>query len=140
MADVIIGGQTWSVSLPNFKTLRAAWRHIASLQGSTDPMDSVAAILGIVSVGASTPVTVDELESRLTPHEMQGLRGFLDALMVESGLAQGDGDLGEGTPAEAVASPSTATSTTSSAPSWPEPAALTGTWLRRPGTSDATTP
>jgi hypothetical protein len=135
MADVIIGGQTWSVSLPNFKTLRAAWRHIASVQNSTDPMDSVAAILGIVSVGASKPVTTDELEARLTPHEMQGLRAFLDALMAESGLSPG-----EGTPAEAVASPSTATSTTSSAPSWPEPAALTGTWLKRPGTSDATPP
>ena len=95
----------------------------------------VAAILGIVSVGASTPVTIDELEARLTPHEMHGLRAFLDALMIESGLAPG-----EGTPAEAVASPSTATSTTSSAPSWPEPAALTGTWLKRPGTSDATAP
>ncbi|HTX50262.1 MAG TPA: hypothetical protein VME40_12835 [Caulobacteraceae bacterium] len=145
MADVIIGGQTWSVSLPNFKTLRAAWRHIAAIQGSTDPMDSVAAILGIVSVGASTSVTPDELEARLTPREMQGLRAFLDALMVESGLAPekgdpGQSDLGEGTPAEAVASPSTATSTSSSAPSWPEPAALTGTWLKRPGISDVTAP
>ncbi|HUO12654.1 MAG TPA: hypothetical protein VMU37_07850 [Caulobacteraceae bacterium] len=135
MADVIIGGRTWSVSLPHFKALKAAWRHIAALQSSTDPMESVAGVLGIVSVGSATPVTVEELEELLRPAEMQGLRAFIDALMIETGLAPG-----EPTPAEAVASPSTATSTTSSAPSWPEPAALTGTWLRQPGASGATAP
>ena len=53
MADVTIGGQVRSVALPNFKKLKAAWRYIAAVQASTDPMESIEAILGIVTVGAS---------------------------------------------------------------------------------------
>jgi hypothetical protein len=106
MADVTIGGRVRQVTLPNFKTLKAAWRHIAAVQASTDPMDSIEAILGVVAVGAAEPVSVDELEEALTPAEMAGLRPFINALMVEIGLAAG-----EATPAEAAASPSTATST-----------------------------
>lgn len=121
MADVTIGGRVWSVSLPNFKILKAAWRHIAAVQASTDPMDSIDGILGVVSVGSATPVSVEELEELLKPAEMQGLRSFIDALMVETGLAAG-----EAQPAEEAASPSTAISTTSSAPSSLEPAPPTG--------------
>jgi len=121
MADVKIGGRVWSVSLPNFKTLKAAWRHIAAVQASTDPMDSIDGILGVISVGSATPVSVEQLEELLTPAEMQGLRLFIDTLMVEIGLAAG-----EARPAEEAASPSTATSTTSSAPSSPEPVRPTG--------------
>src|SRR5262249_25165354 len=104
-------------SLPNFKALRAAWPHIAAAQGATDPMQSIEAVLGVVSVGSATAVTVDELAGALTPAEMPGLRGFIHALMVGVGLAGGgeaDGPL-----EAAPASPSTATSTTSSAPSSP---------------------
>jgi hypothetical protein len=122
MADVTIGGRTWSVALPNFKALKAAWRYIAAAQASSDPMESVDAILGIVSVGSAAPVTVEELEAALTPREMPALRGFINALMVETGLASG-----EAAPAEEAASPSTATSTTLSAPSSPASAAPTGT-------------
>jgi len=122
MADVTIGGQAWSVALPNFKALKAAWRYIAAVQASTDPMQSIEAILGVISVGASTAVTVDELEEALKPAEMPALRAFINALMVEIGLAPG-----EPTPAEEAASPSTATSTTSSAPSSPASEAPTGT-------------
>ena len=121
MADVTIGGRVWSVSLPNFKALKAAWRHIAAVQASTDPMDSIDGILGVVSVGSAAPVSVEQLEELLTPAEMHGLRPFIDTLMVEIGLATG-----EAGPAEETASPSTATSTTSSAPSSPEPARPTG--------------
>ncbi len=116
MAEVTIGGRVRSVALPNFKKLKAAWRHIAAVQASTDPMDSVEAILGIVSVGSAEPVSVDELEEALTPAEMAGLRPFINALMVEVGLAAGD-PAPDDPLAPAPASPSTATSTTSSAPS-----------------------
>jgi hypothetical protein len=122
MADVTIGGQVWSVTLPNFTKLKAAWRYIAAVQASTDPMASIEAILGVVSVGSAVAVTPGELEDALTPAEMPALRPFINDLMVEIGLAAG-----EGTPAEAVASPSTATSTRSSAPSSPDSAAPTGT-------------
>jgi hypothetical protein len=119
MADAIIGGQVWSVTLPNFKTLRAAWRHIAAVQGGADPMDNVEAILGVVSVGSRVAVTQDTLADILTPAEMPALVPFLNALMVEVGLAPG----GEGSadPLAAAAAPppshSTATSTPSFAPS-----------------------
>jgi hypothetical protein len=125
MADVTIGGRTWSVALPNFKALKAAWRYIAQVQASADPMASIEAILGVVSVGSATPVTPDELEQALTPAEMPALRDFINRLMVETGLAAGD------PPADPLAapapSPSTATSTTSSAPSSPVSDPPTGT-------------
>jgi hypothetical protein len=123
MADVTIGGQAWSVTLPNFKKLKAAWRYIAAVQASSDPMASVEAILGIITVGSSVAVTVDELEEVLTPAEMPGLRTFVNALMVEIGLATPEADPLDPAPA----SPSTATSTTSSAPSSPASEAPTGT-------------
>ncbi len=140
MADVTIGGRVWSVTLPNFKALKAAWRHIAAVQASTDPMDSIEGILGVISVGAMPPVTVETLEELLTPAEMPPLRAFINELMVEIGLAPRGSASGEGQPAEAAASPSTATSTTSSAPSSPEPAAPTGTLSSPPGTCTATAP
>jgi len=111
MAGVTIGGDTFSVSLPNFKKLKQAWRFIAAVQASTDPMDSIDAILGIVSVGSAAPVTVDELEDALTPAEMPGLAPFVNALMVEVGLAKAPEDAGPTAPAEEAASPSTAIST-----------------------------
>lgn len=122
MADVTIGGQVWSVTLPNFKKLKAAWRYIAAVQAAADPMASVEAILGVVSVGSSAAVTPGELEEALTPAEIPGLRAFINDLMVEIGLAQG-----EAAPAGEMASPSTATSTASSAPSSPVSEAPTGT-------------
>jgi hypothetical protein len=125
MADVTIGGQVWSVSLPNFKKLKEAWRHIAAVQGSTDPMESVEAILGVVTVGSSAAVTQDELEDVLTPGELPGLRPFINALMVEIGLAAPE-DAGADPLAEPE-SPSTAISTPSSAPSLPASEAPTGT-------------
>jgi hypothetical protein len=125
MADVTIGGQAWSVTLPNFKKLKAAWRYIAAVQASSDPMASVEAILGIVSVGSAAAVTPDELEEALVPAEMPALRGFINALMIEIGLAAGEGASPDPLAAEA-ASPSTAISTTSSAPSSPASEAPTG--------------
>jgi hypothetical protein len=125
MAQVTIGGQAWTVTLPNFKKLKAAWRYIAAVQAAADPMASVEAILGVVSVGSVAAVTPDELEEALTPAEMPALRAFINELMVEIGLAAG-----EETPADPLAreapSPSTATSTPSSAPSSPASEALTG--------------
>ena len=117
MADVTIGGQTWSVSLPNFRTLRAAWRYIATVQASDDPMESVSAILGVVSVGSAVAVTPEALEEALTPAEMPALRAFINALMVETGLAAAPEHAGPLAPP--ATSLSTATSTPSSAPSSP---------------------
>jgi hypothetical protein len=122
MADVTIGGQVWSVTLPNFRKLKAAWRYIDAVQGAADPMASVEAILGIVSVGSTAAVTPEELEEVLTPAEIPALRRFINELMVEIGLATG-----EAAPAGEAASPSTAISTPSSAPSSPASAAPTGT-------------
>jgi hypothetical protein len=124
MADVTIGGQVWSVTLPNFKKLKAAWRYIAAVQASTDPMESVEAILGIVTVGSSVAATLEELEEALTPAEMPALRGFVGDLMAEIGLAGGE-DAAD--PLDEAPSPSTATSTPSSAPSSPASEAPTGT-------------
>jgi hypothetical protein len=126
MADVTIGGQVWSVTLPNFRKLKAAWRYIAAVQASTDPMASVEAILGVVSVGSASAVTTDELEEALTPAEMPALRTFINDLMVEVGLAKGEGTE-TGPLAPGTLSPSTATSMASSAPSLPALEALTGT-------------
>jgi hypothetical protein len=116
MADATIGGQTYSVSLPNFKKLKAAWQFIAEVRASTDPMESVDAILGLISVGSASAVTVDELEEALTPAEMPSLAPFVNALLVEVGLAKKPKDADPTQPAEA-ANPSTETSTSSSAPS-----------------------
>ncbi len=38
MAEAIIGGRVWSVSLPNFRKLKAAWRYIEQVQITGDPM------------------------------------------------------------------------------------------------------
>lgn len=113
MAQVTIGGAAIDVALPNFKALKAAWPYIAALQGDVDPMAGVEAILGVVSVGArlDPKPTIDELEARLTPAEMTGLRLFVNALMIEIGLAAAPG---EAQPATGAASPSTATSDASS--------------------------
>ncbi len=120
MAVVTIGGEAIAVALPNFKTLKAAWRYIAAMQGDTDPMAGVDAILGVIAVGATgRERTVEDLELRLTPAEMPGLTPFMNALMAEIGLA------GEPLPSTEAASPSTATSTPSS-PSLSPAAAATG--------------
>ena len=113
MADVTIGGAAITVALPNFKTLKAAWRHIAAVQGERDPMAGIEAILGVISVGAvGQTLTIDQLEQRLTPAEMAGLRPFMNALMVEIGLAPPQETAsGEAAPAQGQASPSTAIST-----------------------------
>jgi hypothetical protein len=113
MAQVIIGGAAITVALPNFKTLKAAWKYIAAVQGEADPMAGVEAILGLVSVGAvGESPSVEALEERLRPSEVAGLRPFVNALMVEIGLApDGGGGPGEAGPAEGAASPSTAIST-----------------------------
>ena len=118
MADVIIGGETITVALPNFKSLKAAWKYIAAVQGEADPMAGIDAILGVISVGVVGPaIGVEQLEERLTPLEMAGLRPFMNDLMVEVGLAAKPG---EATPEEDEASPSTATSTPSSSPFSPD--------------------
>jgi hypothetical protein len=113
MTQVTIGGAPIEVALPNFKTLKAAWRHIAAAQGQSDPMAGVEAILGVISVGAvGQNLTVEALEERLRPSEMAGLRPFMNALMVEIGLAvPEDQTAGEAEPARGEASPSTAIST-----------------------------
>ncbi len=113
MAQVTIGGQAIEVALPNFKALKAAWKYIAAAQGEADPMAGIDAILGVISVGAiDCSVSVDDLEARLTPREMAGLRPFMNALMVETGLAApSESASGEAGPARDEASPSTAIST-----------------------------
>jgi hypothetical protein len=88
MAVATIGGEAITVSLPNFKKLKAAWKYIAKVQGSDDPMDGIDAILGMITVGAETPVTVDALEEALTPAELPALRAFVNDLLVECGLAK----------------------------------------------------
>lgn len=115
MADITIGGTVHSVSLPNFKKLKAAWRFIAAVQEADDPMESAEAILGLITVGAAKPVTLDELEESMTPAEMTGLRPFINALLLEVGLAA---EPGASDPL-AEASLSTATSDGSSTSSSP---------------------
>ena len=82
---------------------------------------TVAQSLQALSGGAiGRDLSVDDLAQRLTPAEMPGLTPFMNALMVEIGLA------GEPTPSMEAASPSTAISTPSSPNSSPADAA-TGT-------------
>lgn len=112
MAQVTIGGQVYTVTLPNFRKLKAAWKFISAVQNATDPMDSVEAILGVVAVGSTSLITVDELEEALLPAEMPALSGFINTLMVEIGIATAPG---ESVPLEPAAeSPSPETSTDSS--------------------------
>jgi hypothetical protein len=129
LANVTIGGEAIAVALPNFKALKAAWRYIAAAQGESDPMAGIDAILGVISVGkVGDLVSVDELEERLKPQEMAGLRPFMNALMIEVGLARpDDAASGEASPAMGEASPSTETSTPSSPPSSPVSEGPTGT-------------
>lgn len=121
MAEVTIGGEAVPVSLKNFIHLEAAWTFIdKAIAGGGDPMANVRNILGIVAVGSSpddaepealTPEAlaprIAEFARKLTPKEIPGLRGFVNPLLVEIGLAA---PAGEGEPAEEVATPSTATS------------------------------
>lgn len=119
MATVTIGGESIDVALPNFKTLKAAWPYIAAMQDA-GPMDCVDAVLGVIAVGAvGQSFIVNDLEQRLIPAELAGLRPFVNALMIEAGLA------GEPSPSPEGASLSTATSTPSSPNSSP-PDAATG--------------
>ena len=114
MAQVTIGGAAIEVALPNFKALKAAWKYIAAVQDEADPMAGVEAILGVIAVGAvGQTLTVEELEQCLAPREMAGLRPFMNALMIEIGLAAApeDSSPGEERPAEGAAIPSTAIST-----------------------------
>jgi hypothetical protein len=113
MAQVTIGGAAIDVALPNFKALKAAWRYIAAVQGENDAMAGVDAILGVISVGAvGQTLSVEDLEQRLTPREMAGLRPFMNALMIEIGLAPDeDASAGEAAPAKDAVIPSTAIST-----------------------------
>ena len=110
MAKVTIGGKEIEVDLPNFKKLKAAWQYISVVQGNADPMAGVDAILGLITVGkVGDPVTVADLEDAMTPREMQGLRPFVNELLIEIGLAQRPG---EAAPAgEDDPNPSPATST-----------------------------
>src|SRR5258708_3532510 len=124
MADVTIGGQGWAVTLPHFKKLKAAWRYIAAVQGADDPLAGADALLRLGSVGAHSPLSPEELEEALTPAEMPALRSFINALMIEIGLAPGASD---SVPLAEAARPSMATSTPSSAPSSPDSAQPTGT-------------
>lgn len=112
MANVTIGGRSITVDLPNFKALKAAWRYIAAVQGETDPMAGIDAILGVISVGAvGESLSVEQLEEQLAPSEMPALRPFINTLMIEVGLAAAPG---EAAPSAAAASRSTETSTPSS--------------------------
>ncbi len=126
MASVIIGGRAIEVALPNFKALKAAWRYIAAVQDETDPMAGIDAILGVISVGAvGQSLSVEQLEEQLAPAEMAGLRAFINALMVEVGLAAAPG---EAMPSTEEASRSTETSMPSSPNSSPPDApGATGT-------------
>lgn len=103
MAHATIGGRSYAVSLPNFVKLKAAWKYLAVVQKTDDPMGSVEALLGVVSVGSAEPVTVEALEEALAPAEMAGLRSFINELMVEIGLAAKPG---EPVPLEAAAAES----------------------------------
>ena len=104
MASVVIGGVAYTVTLPNFKRIKAAWPHIRVVQDSADPMESVDGILALIAAVGSPPATLDALEEALTPDEMPGLTPFLTAIMMEMAP-------GEAKPSQSPESPSTATST-----------------------------
>jgi hypothetical protein len=139
MAEAVIGGEAIKVSLPNFVKLEAAWAYIEKVLGGADPMANVRALLGIVAVGSAPDdaepddLTVEkmaprvaELAKALKSTEIPGLRGFVNPLLVEIGLAAPPG---EPEPAEETetGSPSTAISEPSSARSSPASDQPTGT-------------
>jgi hypothetical protein len=134
---VTIGGEAIAVAFPNFVLMEAAWPFIS--QATTrpadpaepfNPMRSVRAVLGVVAVGTCSPDApesdltpealapmVESLARKLKPTEVGAVRGFLNELMVELGLAAAPGEkppAGEGASDE---SPSPATSTDSSSKS-----------------------
>jgi hypothetical protein len=107
MAEIIIGGETLSASLPNYRRFKAAWQYLAPTQGENlDFTESVDAILGIIAVGLDTPFPdepepltdradstanviafrIDYLTTRLTASELGGLKPFVTTLLAESGL------------------------------------------------------
>lgn len=111
MADVIIGGVTYSVSLPNFKAIKAVWPFISAAQDSPDPLAGIDAALAIVVKASGQDVTVDQLEEALTPDEIPGMGPFVVALAGEISPK------GEAEAPKDEASPSTETSNESSSTS-----------------------
>lgn len=129
MAKVVIGGEPIEATLPSFRELKAAWPFVAQAQaarGGADLADGVDAVLAIIAVGQvgadgpdealSAEIIADEvkkLERRLRPNELGNLTPFVNALLVECGLAKKAEDAtGEPAPAGTTdASPSPATST-----------------------------
>jgi len=120
MASIIIGGETVSVSLENYAKLKKAWKYIEPATTNPDFVSGMDAIIGTIAVGLATPFPdeppgdpiayrIDHIDNRLTGAEIPALKPFMNALLIESGLAEAPGEV----PA-VTASPSTETSTPSS--------------------------
>lgn len=117
MASIIIGGETVSVSLENYAKLKKAWKYIEPATTNPDFVSGMDAIIGTIAVGSlpagasqsEIDAQISDIESRLTGAEIPALKPFMNALLIECGLAEAPGEV----PA-VTASPSTETSTPSS--------------------------
>lgn len=110
MADITIGEETVSVSLRNFKQLKAAWKYITAAQskGAGDLMGMCDDIVLLISEFGTPKMTVEQIDEVMLPAQTLKLAPFLNDLMEEAGLRAKQG---EASPAEgAAANPSTAIS------------------------------
>ena len=126
MAQVTIGGEAVSVSLNNYKRLKQAWRYIDAATQNPGFVPGMDAIIGAIAVGLDKPLDgepadtagaiayrIDWIDENLTPLEIPGLKPFMNALLIESGLAEKPGE------PVAVAAPAESPSTEISTPSSP---------------------
>ena len=107
MAIITIGGAPIAASLSVFTRLKRAWKYIEqATKADLDFVTAMDAIIGVVAVGLDVPLdgepenipgqpaTHDAVEAfriqwigdHLTGQEIQGLRPFMNALMIEAGL------------------------------------------------------
>ena len=103
MAQIIIGGEAVSVSLENYRKLKAAWKYIEAAQGTTDFVVSMDAIIGAIAVGSlpsgasaeDIAAKIDDIDARLKPTEIKGFKSFMNELLIEAGLVEGAATTGE---------------------------------------------
>ena len=118
MTDISIGGETYGVSLHNYKLLKRAWGHINGAVGNADFVVSADAVIGTIAVGLQVPLPgepaapvagawpwdrdealnaieayrIDYIGERLTGHDVQGLKPFMNELLYAAGLAEKPGE------------------------------------------------
>ena len=107
MAQITIGGAPISASLSVFTRLKRAWKYIEqATKGDLDFVSGMDAIIGVIAVGLDVPIDgepatvpgdpksydaqeafrIDWIGGRLKGSEINGLRPFMNELMVDAGL------------------------------------------------------